>query len=382
MTATYLKLFAVLFLFIPLLSIVPAHAQEQIATIQCDSTHNKALIRFGLSKSYPRHNDIVTDGYYAPIPASLEGAWAPVSKQFAGQCKLKNGQTLLLAYNGVTTGRGDDFGDGTMNVSLTIDGHLAYDFFPIQNSMLGSAGSLDSFNINAILFDGTILQEYDETADGHLTYQDVSRRLRPDFAYTNSVEAAFWKKQQEQNLLSKHLSAFCKSFDFSNSYQERGKSWKLLSPSLNNKPKFQLDVFLNVREFSLDINNSGKLSSVFYIDYAADDNPENSVLVAFTKKPELAERFDTGIKSGTLVNNPEISIPQDLAAGSVQIGRQMSFDDYQSTTAFDTASVNVPFNYDGTTYIYSYTAGMLVEPASRILEMKPDNSVKEICRFP
>jgi hypothetical protein len=148
------------------------------------------------------------------------------------------------------------------------------------------------------------------------------------------------------------------------------------------QPLVKSDDFLSVTEATFDINNSGKPSPVFYIDYGADDNPENSVFVAFTKNPALAEQLYAEIKSGILFADPEILIPSALASSSVQIGRQMASDEYKKPTAYDTASMNVPFNYNGITYIYSYTDGIFVEPASRILEMKPDNSVEEICQFP
>ncbi len=385
-----LKLFASLLLASVFLSIeaMPAEAQQaaqdpqQIAVVQCDSAHNQALVRFGLSKSFLPDQAIVTDGVYTPIPVSVEKAWTGIPYQLRGQCNFKNGQTLILGYDGVRTGRGDDWGEGTMNVSLTINGHLAYDLFPIQHSNFGAATPSDPYNIDAILFDGTTLQEYDPAANGGATDHDVSQRLRPNFVYTNEVEAAFWKKQREQTTLAEHLSTFCKSFDFSESYLRRGRSWKLLRPDMYKQPLVKSDDFLSVTESTFDINNSGKPSPVFYIDYGADDNPENSVLVAFTQNPALAEKFYAGIKSGTLFADPEILIPSDLASGSVQIGHQMARDDYTKPTAYDTASMNVPFNYNGITYIYSYTDGIFVEPASRILEMKPDNSIEDICQFP
>jgi len=390
MTSFKIKLFVILLLVSPLLSLQPARGQQltaasdpqQIAVIQCDPAHSQALVRFGLSKSFWPDHAIVTDGVYSPIPRSLEKAWTGVPHQLRGQCKFNDGQTLFLAYDGVSTGRGDDWGEGTMNVSLTINGHLAYDLFPIQHSNLGSATVSDPYNIDAILFDGKTLREYAQAAHDRLTSQDVSQRLRPNFVYKNDVEWAFWRKQQQQKTLTKHLSAFCRSFDFSDSYLRRGRSWKLLSPDMNRQPGLRINDFLSVTETSFDINNSGKPSPVFYINYEADDNPGNSVLVAFTKNPGFAEKLYAGIKTGILVATPEILIPPALAAGSVEIGHQMAGDDYTKPTAYDTASMNVPFEYSGTRYIYSYTDGIFVEPASRILEMKSDNSIKEICQFP
>jgi hypothetical protein len=390
MTQSAIKLSTGLFLVSSLFSVVSVRAQaqtvasdpRQIAVVQCDSAHDQALVRFGLSQTFWSDNANVTDGVYAPIPVGLEKAWTAIPYQLRGQCHFKDGQTLALAYDGVPTGRGDDWGEGTMNVSLTINGHLAYDLFPIQHSNLGAATPSDPYNIDAILFDGTTLQEYDPAANGGATDHDVSQRLRPNFVYTNEVEAAFWKKQREQTTLAEHLSTFCKSFDFSESYLRRGRSWKLLSPDMYKQPLVKSDDFLSVTEATFDINNSGKPSPVFYIDYGADDNPENSVFVAFTKNPALAEQLYAEIKSGILFADPEILIPSALASSSVQIGRQMASDEYKKPTAYDTASMNVPFNYNGITYIYSYTDGIFVEPASRILEMKPDNSVEEICQFP
>jgi hypothetical protein len=240
----------------------------------------------------------------------------------------------------------------------------------------------DPYRINAILYDGRTLQEYDPvTPEGSIS-QDVSKRLKPDYVYTNAIEQAFAKKQKAQQALSKNLSSFCKSFDFANTYEKQGKSWKLLSPDLDKQPGLQINDFLSVTQVSFDINNSGKLSPVFDIHYAADDNPANNVLVAFTKIPSLAATFQNGIKYNILVSYLEIVIPSSLKAASVQIGHQMTTDDYTKPTAYDTASMNVPFRYNGITCIYSYTDGIFVEPESQIFEMKPDNSIATICQFP
>jgi hypothetical protein len=113
----------------------PAHADYQgnEAAVQCDSAHDRLLIRFGLFDGMPGRNGSLpaptpTDSFLSlmGLPVPLANKWSKIPYQDAGTCRVKIGQKVVISEVDGTWGSGPLGAAVSGAFSMTINGYTVY----------------------------------------------------------------------------------------------------------------------------------------------------------------------------------------------------------------------------------------------------------------
>ena len=328
---------------------------DRRAILACSKTSNQFVVRFGTIYN----EDTIDKAELIKVSPQIEKMYKDFSSAEDRECQLSNGKKIE-----VTTYRYQAYAYGMGGADPDAAFILKIDDQPVYYKRKFYLGyGQEKFLLNGLFYD-----------DGHL-YEDVSNRLEDKHSRNENLseeEGRELERDDRRKKLRENLSPFCKEILSTRENPHYSKTERVPSGFISH-----LDI---------DLNNDGKVDRVFRIGGGSADGGvgsgshafDGSFLIAFTNGNAREETFLKDIKNEKYELNLDLGWKRIM--GIPEWDAILISQSYAGNTG--RYIYNVPFNYQGTNYIYAFEVKEDAIPRRSVSKLSSDNKfLMPVCQY-